>query len=211
MSFVPDRKELFLDINPEKAYSFLFMGSTRSGKSTLMKHIIGRFVQKKINILMTESPSADIYGSGEFKKNCIMAPQFMPGIIKLAYKINRNTGNHYQFNFIFDDMISGKAHPQLKKALTIYRNSGIGVMISSQSMTLALGPAERSNINIVFLGFFNNDEQPREIIKAYLSSWFPTDMKMDDKIKMYKDITKNHNWICINNLTGEIFVTKIKI
>jgi hypothetical protein len=140
-----------------------------------------------------------------------MAPQFMPDIIKLAYKINKNTNCNYQFNFILDDMVSAKSNPQLKKALTIYRNSGIGIMISSQSLTLAIGRTERSNINFCFLGRCNNDDMAREIIKAYLSSWFPSDLKMDDKLRMYKEYTKNYNFICVNNLTDEIFITKVKI
>jgi hypothetical protein len=211
MSFTPDRKDLFLDINVDKAYSFLFLGSTRSGKSTLMEHLISRYI-KGVNILMTESPAGDLYSSNNsFKKSCIMAPMFMPNIIKLAYKINKNTSNHYQFNFIVDDMVSGKNNSQLKKALTIYRNSRIGIMISSQSLTLALDKTSRSNVNFIFLMRCNNDDLIRDIIKAYLSSWFPSDLKMDDKIKLYKEYTKNYHFICINNLTDEVFISKVKI
>jgi hypothetical protein len=208
--FQPDKKPLFIEIDPKLAWSFLFVGSTRSGKSTLMKHCIDRFVSNKVNCLMTLSPQAEIYGSKEFVNNCVICPKFEPRLIKKAYKINKNTNNHYEFNFIVDDIgTAAKNNKELKNALTLYRNSGIGIMISSQSLTLSVGKSERNNVNFVFLGKCNGEDLVRDVIKAYLSSWFPSEMKMDDRIRCYKEITKGYHWIFINNLTDEIYVTKI--
>jgi hypothetical protein len=208
MDFEPEKRKFILDIDPTKSYSWLFIGSTRSGKTTLMKHVIDRYFQRKINMLMTESPGAEIYSHPEFK-SCIICPDFSPKMIRRAWKINKNTDCHYEFNFILDDCINGKFNKELKRALTIYRNSGISVAISSQSLTLALPKDSRSNVNFVFLGRANNDELARDIIKAYLSSFFPTEMKMDDRIKKYKELTKNNHFIFCNNLTDEMYIIKI--
>jgi hypothetical protein len=67
----------------------------------------------------------------------------------------------------------------------------------------------RSNTNFVFLGYMNNDESIEKSIKAFLLSFFPTEMNMVDKIKSYKMITSRNHFIFINNLTGETYVIKV--
>jgi hypothetical protein len=34
---------------------------------------------------------------------------------------------------------------------------------------------------------------------------------MVDRIKQYREITKDHHFIVLNNLTDEVFITKLKI
>jgi hypothetical protein len=69
----------------------------------------------------------------------------------------------------------------------------------------------RTNINHVFLFKLNSDEQIEKVIKTYLLSFFPTGLKMADKIKKYKELTEDHHFIYINNLTGETYRTKLNI
>jgi ABC-type phosphate/phosphonate transport system ATPase subunit len=120
------RSDLNLILDPFKAYSFVLIGSTRSGKSTILNFIMEKYMKGKINILMTESPNGDVYQKGSFKKDCIMSPTYMPEIIKECYLINKGTNNRYPFNFIMDDLVGFRSDKQMKKLLTIYRNSNMG-------------------------------------------------------------------------------------
>jgi hypothetical protein len=203
------RKDLVLDIDDTKAYSFLFLGSTRSGKTTLITWIHKHYMERKINILQTESSQAEIYKEMT-RKGVLMCPGYFPKLIKECYIINRECDNKYNFNFIIDDLVGFRNDKQMTKLLTVYRNSNLGVMIGGQARSL-LSATGRTNINFVFLGRLNADEQIEQVVKAYLASFFPSSMKMVDKIKKYKEITADHNWIVLDNIHDDCFITKIKI
>lgn len=204
------KQDLPLDLDPRRVYSFLVLGSTRSGKSTMIDYILKTFCENKLSILMTESPNADAYKTDAYKKGTIMCPGWHDSIIKDAYKLNKATNNHYMFNFILDDIVSAKNSKTLKSLLTVYRNSQIGCIISGQGATM-LPPIARSNVNIILLGRVNNDFEAEVIVKNFLKSYFPTEMRLTEKIKQYRELTKDHRFICLNNLTDETFITKIKI
>jgi energy-coupling factor transporter ATP-binding protein EcfA2 len=212
MAFAPEvRDRIEIDLDSNKAYSWCILGATRSGKSTLLNYLNEKYNQKKINIIMTESPNADIMKSAQSLKNdCLLCPGWMPKLVQTCYKINRGTDNHYNFNFILDDLVGFSHSKVMKKIMTVYRNSQIGVMITGQT-TGILNPQAKSNINIVALGKMNSDMEIQNVIRYFLLSWFPTKMNMTDKIKCYKIITEENRFIFINNLTGEIFVSKVKL
>jgi GTPase SAR1 family protein len=200
-------KGIKLPINPDKAYSFVFIGSTRSGKTTLMKYIVEKYFNNAINIMMTESGQAEIYK--DFK-NVVVCPTYMPDIIKDMYRINKGTYNKYRMNVIIDDAVGFRNDKQMTKLLTIYRNSNLSVCLTGQSKAL-LNATGRTNINFVFLGRLNSDEEIEKIIKAYLTSFFPSDLKIADKIKKYKELTKNYHFIVLDNIDGNIFITKLSL
>jgi len=60
------------------------------------------------------------------------------------------------------------------------------------------------------LGRMNSDEQVEKTIKMYLTSYLPGP-RLTDKIRQYKELTQDHHWIVINNLTGEVYRTKISV
>lgn len=211
MNFNPVCKDkIDFELQNDRAYSWCVLGATRSGKSTLVSYLNEKYNSKKINVLMTESPNADLYKSGSLKHDCLMAPQWMPSLIRECYKINKGTDNHYNFNFLIDDIIGASRSPTMLKLMTVYRNSNIGCMITGQT-TGILAPQAKSNLNFVALGKMNSDMEIENVIRFFLQSWFPTQMRKADKIKIYKLCTEDHKFIMINNLTGEIFITKIKI
>lgn len=185
--------------------SFALIGSTRSGKTTLLKHIIKEYFDKHITILMSNSIHAPIYKE---IKDCIKSPVYSPRIIKEGYEINRKCDNHYDFLYILDDIVDKKFDKELLKLLAIYRNSNLSTIISLQSPIL-LNTATRSNINFVILMKLNSDEAIEKIIRMYLMSYLPG--KMSEKVRMYKELTENHFFFVINNLTGELYRSKISI
>jgi len=210
MDFDPPKRDLFLDINPDKAYSLALIGQTRSGKSYMLNHIMERYFSKKINVLMTDSPNADIYKEGFFKsKDIIKCPKFLPQIMKMCYRINKGTDNKYPFMFVIDDIVDKKNDKELHRCATIYRNSNCSMAIVGQRMAI-LPPTVRGNTNFVLLGKLGNDYEIENTIKAFLQTFYPKDYSMYDKIQAYKEHTKNYHFYCIDNINGDIFITKVK-
>ena len=184
------------------------IGSTRSGKSTALSYILDKYFKKHISVLMTNSPQAEIYKS---MKHCAQSPAYIPRVLKDMYTINRDTDNHYDFLAILDDVVTGvKFDKEILKLLTIYRNSDMSAIITAQAVTL-MNSAGRTNINFVLLFKLNSDEQIEKCIKFYLSSYFPKDMRMLDKIRYYRSATEDHHFFVVDTLNGGVYRTKIDL
>jgi len=191
----------------EHGMSCLLMGSTRSGKTTLMNYLYENIFKNHITILHTGSAQAHIYKS--YKDKVALAGEYMPELVSETYKINKRTDNHYEFLHILDDCVTVKNDVELKKLLTIYRNSRISGMITGQSLTI-FNNITRGNINYVFLGYLNSDASVEQVIKSYLVSYFPSRMRLADKIKLYREMTKDHHFIIIDSINCEVFRTRLK-
>lgn len=202
-----ETKKLDVELPERKTggVSFCLIGSTRSGKTTLLKHILKEYFGKHITVLMSNSIHAPIYKEID---DCIKSPLYSHKVIKEGYEINRKTNNHYPFLFVLDDVVDKKNDKELLKLLTIYRNSGLSTIISLQSPIL-MNTAGRGNINFVCLGKMNSDENIEKVVRMYLMSFLKG--KIDDKIREYKLLTEDHFWFMVDNLTGEVYRFKIKI
>ena len=200
-------KPLRLEIPEQRTggCSFALIGSTRSGKTTMLKHILEEFFEKHLIILMSNSIHAPIYKDIEDVVKC---PVYSARLIKEGYEINRKTNNYYPFLFVLDDVVDKKFDKELLKLLTIYRNSGLSTIITAQSLKI-LNTASRGNVNFVLLGKLNSDEAIEQVVRAYLMSYLPG--KVEEKVKVYKQLTEGHHFFVINNLDGEVFRTKLRL
>jgi len=68
----------------------------------------------------------------------------------------------------------------------------------------------RGNINIVLLGFMNSDESCERVIRMFCYASIEG-KNIEAKIHEYKKLTSDHHWLVINNLTGEIYRTKLML
>lgn len=186
--------------------SFLLCGSTRSGKSTIMNYLYENVFKHHITVLHTNSLQNAIYKP--LLTSCAVAETYHPELIQESYKINKHTENTYEILHIIDDVVDKKNDPMIKSLLTIMRNSRISAIITGQSLTIFNNIA-RGNINYVFLGYLNSDSAIEQVIKAYLISYLPRGMKMDDKIRAYRRLTGDHFWLVIDNIHGDVFRTKL--
>jgi len=200
-----ETRELKFKLPENGGVSICFLGSTRSGKTTFLKTMVHDYFDKHLKILMSNSIHNPIYKD---MKDMVESPLYIPEIVKEGYDINKSTKNHYNFLYILDDVVSAKFDKELLKLLAIYRNSNLSCIISIQSPVL-LNSATRGNLNYVMLGKMNSDEQIEKTIKMYLTSYL--NGKMTDKIREYRALTDDHYWICVDNLTGEVYRTRIKI
>ena len=187
--------------------SFACIGSTRSGKTYAMKHIWDKYFKKHITILMTHSGHAEIYK--DFKKDVIVSDGFHCELVDEPMKINKNTKDAYQFCMIFDDLgIDGKISASMTNLLTRGRNCGMSCIYAGQKLTM-LSATGRSNINYVLCFYQNTDSEIENTIKCFLRSYFPKGMRMPEMIKLYRDITQDHNFICVDTLSNNVFISKI--
>lgn len=186
--------------------SIALIGSTRSGKTTALTHIVNKYFLTDISCIFTNSLHAPIYKEIDTD---IKSPVYLPRVVKDMYKFNKGTKNRYKFLCIFDDVVTGvKYDKELLKLLTIYRNSNINGIICSQAPTL-MNAAARTNINYVMLFKLNSDEMIENVVKKYLNTALPG--KVVDKMRLYKELTEDHHFFIINNLTGEVSRCKINV
>ena len=204
---IPMRNIQTLEIPPDKfGCSIVMYGATRSGKTTMLNYLYDRLFKDYISILMSNSLQSDAYK--RLKKTCVTSDLFHSEILKHAYNINHATKNHYKFMMILDDITDHKSSKEIVKLFTIYRNTRISTICNVQATTM-MNKTARANINFVFMGRMNNDLEIEMIVKSYLTSFFPTSMRMAEKITLYRQLTDDHHWIIIDQVGNDIFRTKL--
>lgn len=188
-------------------FSILLCASTRAGKTSLMNYLYSSHFKKHITTVMSNSLQSDAY---DFcKKYAILSDLYHPELLNEMYQINHATNNHYEFCIILDDLTHVKNDKEYLRLLTIYRNSRISCIVSSQGITM-FNKTARGNINFVFLGRLNSDAEVEKVIKEYLLSYFPKDLNMAEKISLYRQLTDSHWFICIDQVGGDVFRTKLR-
>jgi hypothetical protein len=183
------------------------IGSTRSGKTTLLKHSILNVFKDHLGVLMSPSLHAPIYQ--EMGKSMIKCPEFVPAVIDECYKINKGTKNHYPFAVVLDDVVTAKFDKTLMKSFTIYRNSGITTLMSVQNPVI-LNSVTRGNFNYCLLGYLNSDEAVERVIRMFCFTDIPG-RNIEAKIHEYKRLTEGHHWLFLDFLTGERYRFKLKL
>ena len=192
--------------DPKFGCSFIMCGSTRSGKTTLLNYLYKKHFQHHISVLMSNSLNSDAYDM--LKKHCVSGDFYFPEVLKDMYKINHETKNHYEFLAIIDDVPDKREDQEMKRLMTIYRNSRISSIVCAQTATM-INKMSRSNINYVLLGRMNSSSEVERNIKDYLQGHLPTNMKMTEKIFWYKEATSNYQWIVLDNINGLMFMTRL--
>ena len=205
---IPDKEfQLFLPEQHTGGISICMIGSTRSGKTTIMKSTLRRYFDEHIGVLMSPSIHAPVYA--DLDKNICKAPDYVPEILREMYAINRKVENHYKFLCILDDVVTKKFDKELLKLFTIYRNTGISGIMSIQSPIL-LNSAMRGNLNVVMCGYMNSEESCEKVIRMFCYASIEG-KNIEEKIQTYKRLTSDHFWIVIDNLEGTIYRTKLRL
>ena len=189
--------------------SILLVGSGRSGKTTFLKYLIDNYFYKHVGVLFSQSAKAEAYKNMKYPL-LPLSCAYIPELINDAYKINKETKNHYPFLFVLDDVPLVKNDKELLKTLTIYRNSGISCIHCVQTPTL-VNPTCRSNYTFTLLGRCSATEQIENICKFWLRGYFPRGWVMEEKIRWYKEVTNDHYWIYIDNYNNTIYRVKLDL
>lgn len=183
------------------------IGSTRSGKTTLLKYLLKKYFDKHIGVLMSPSLHAPVYE--DMSSAMIKSPAYIPAVIDECYKINKETKNHYPFLVVLDDIVTAKFDKTLMKSFTIYRNSSITTVMSVQN-PIILNSVTRGNVNIILLGYLNSDEACEKAIRMFAYASIPG-KNIEAKIHEYKRLTEDHYWLCIDHLTGKMTRFRLRL
>lgn len=200
-----------VNISTDTGSTIAEVGASKSGKTTLMKHIYDNFIDDKkfITILFALNMHSNIYD--DLSKNVVKSKRFFPEVIKAAYSIQSGTKNKYNFVFLFDDIVGEdtKNSQTIKELISTYRNSKMSTIISLQGVQL-LSKLNRANINYITFHHMNNDEAIEDNIKKYLSSYLGgKELNLADKISLYKEMTKNYHFLLLDNLNEKLTRHKI--
>ena len=192
------------------AISIALIGCSRSGKSTLMKHIYDRYFRKCVTVMCSMNSHAEIYK--DLPSSVIVSSKYEPTIISDMYTINHRLGNKFEFLFMSDDYVDHtiKNDPEITRCLTLYRNTNINSLFSFQGRTL-MNATGRMNVNIVCIFKQQTPMEWKNVIDEYLGMWLPMGLKMEEKIDFCKRATENHQFFCIDNLQGICYLTKLNI
>ena len=190
-----------------RACSFGVIGSSKSGKTTLIKYLLKHQFADDLKIFMTQSPQAEIYNS--IKSECAFAPAYIPDIIKTCSQINKGPKNHYQFLVIVDDVVGVKNDQTMTKLLCLYRNHGISAIVGGQDLTL-LSATGRANLNHIILMAQRTSNRVEDNVKHFLRGYFPRNLTMDERIELYKRLTEDHCFLHIDALEGTMKRCRLK-
>lgn len=207
---IPDKPfKLILPPVETGGCSILMVGSTRSGKSTALEHILDTYFKKHIGVLFSQSVKANAYKNMNYPL-IVKSGQYIPELIHDMYSINKEINNHYPFLSIIDDCPLVRSDKELLKLTTIYRNSGLSSITCCQNLGM-LNPTCRSNINFVMLFKLNNTEAIEKTIKVFLRGYLPNSWNYDRKIEWYKKTLEDFHFLLIDNLNGTIQRCKIQV
>jgi hypothetical protein len=208
MSFPTRKFSLELPTNSNSAVSIALIGASRSGKTTMMKHLYNAHFKKHITTMFTMNPHADIYK--DFGTKILTCEEYFPELMREAHELNSLCDNEYPFCFISDDFVSTKIKhdAEVTKALTIYRNANISSIWSFQGRTL-MSAVGRNQINYICVFKQQTPLEWTNVIKEFLSMWLPTGMSMREMIEFCKLATQDHQFFMIDNIVGECFISKL--
>lgn len=154
-------KEMFkdndydIDKNKTTHYSALWIGSSKSGKSTQIKHVLNTIDNKyDLIVVFSNSLSDPMYSFIDYSDNSkyIAFEEFDAKVIGDLFSLNKAIGNALSILLLFDDCIShsSKDAHYLTQCFTRGRNSGISIIFSTQSPVM-IGRVARSNANYIFI------------------------------------------------------------
>jgi len=190
------------------AVSIALIGTSRSGKTTLLKHIYNTYFRKYMTIMFTMNSQAKIYKDLDSK--ILVCDTFHGELLREAHALNKISDNRYPFLFISDDYVNTKIKndPEIIKAYTIYRNSNISTISNFQSRTL-MNSVGRNNLNYLFIFKQQTVRDWEAVIKEFLMMYFPIETSMREMIDFCKEHTKDHEFFFINNITCECYMSKL--
>jgi hypothetical protein len=207
MSFPTKKFDLTLPTNG--GISVCLIGASRSGKTTMMKYLYNTFFKKCITVMCTMNPQADIYK--DFGKKVLVSDQYHPEVLKEMHEINTVCDNKFDFCFISDDYVDSKVKgdPEITRCMTIYRNAGFFNSIWSFQGRVLMSAVGRNNANYICIFKQNTAAEYENIIKEFLSMYLPSDMSMREMVEFVKIATADHQFFCIDNITGDCYISKL--
>jgi len=202
--------------------TFLLLGSSKSGKSTLMVKLGIMWKQlypSTIIILIsgTQKKDGGIYES--LKKvvgNDIIVTDKIKESIKLAGEIQKETSAAKPMLFLIDDIVTEKENKAIMELFLTYRNYNISTIMAMQTCKL-FNKNNRGNVNYVLAGRLANSEIIEDCFKCFLSGIYSGTTKVQVKdergnpqmlpqfVVDYKRDTTDYKKLFIDQINDKIY------
>ena len=202
--------KLNMDITAD-GHSISIFGSSKSGKTTLLKNLLKKYVTNKKSICVLSAQNAHSKAYKDYPKEIILTDNYSPILVKAAARINKKSNNKYPICFVLDDIIDAKNDRKLEDIYLTLRNSLISIIVLIQNVQL-LRSTSRSNSNIVIFKKFNNPKTIEDyVMKEFLGNYPPfRDLRMNDKVNLYFKIMNdgNYNFFVLDVLENTLILCK---
>ena len=189
----------------EAGFSTVLFGSSKSGKTTLMKKIlkIPELADPDvIKFLISPSMHAKIYK--DLDKKIIKLSAWDDRLVKGIQKVQKKTKNRYKYLLIIDDCILDKNSGKIMELFCTLRNIKISTLMLLQSTTL-LNRNSRFNANNIIFKKMNVDDATEQNMQWFLGSYAPfKGLNMDSKKELYREITNDYGFINLDALNGTL-------
>ena len=204
---IPD-KHFSLNLPSKNGYTIVMIGASRSGKTTVMKHIVDKYLKGKILFFTSFNNHHEIYK--DMPKHTIICNDYHPEIIHDFHILQKETKNKHKACFIFDDAIGPqlKNHKEITRLFSVYRNSDMCGIFNAQAPTL-VSTVGRSNANYILLFKQNSAGEVEHICKDFLRGYFPSTMRLNDRIIWFQNATADHHFIMIDNINNTVHRCKL--
>ena len=203
-----ERSPFSLTLPSNGGVSICLIGSSRSGKTTLMKHLYREYFKKHMTVMFSMNTQAEIYE--DLGEKVLISPSYHPTLLKEAHEINVVCKNKHPFLFISDDYVDHaiKNDKEVTRLLTIYRNSNMSSIFSFQGNTL-MSAAGRNSCNYICIFKQQTPKAWKAIIEEFLDMWLPLGWTMAQKISYCKSVTGDHSFFFIDNIEGCACISKL--
>ena len=204
--------QLKLAPKEEGGTSTIIFGSSKSGKTFQLMDILNKYYDNNKFIVFLFADS--VFNSPAYKnlpKSVIKLDHFDEDLITNVQYIQKQTNNKYRFLFVMDDIILEKNNSMVLRLILTMRNCDISTIMLLQSITL-LSKNGRFNINNAIFRKNNSNQAVEETIRYFIGGHgcFYALKKMEDKINLYREITKDYGFIYLDALNDELTFHKGK-
>lgn len=205
-------------IKEDEPIVFSLLASSRSGKTTLLYHIIEKIIDYYDVILFFSSNSrSKIYQNFKSKK-ILMINGFDDRIVYAMHHLNQESNNRFNFLVVMDDIIDIKHTQVVNNLFSIYRNANFSTVHSVQYMKYMAKDA-RAQCHKILLGNQNNIEEIKETCETFLYGFqelmdcIPQELhtkseKMAWIISWYQYNTQDYKFIVVDNLNKKLSYIK---
>lgn len=212
--------DVIADGKKKSGSSFLYLASSKAGKSYLMAETLRR-LNNKLKSVLDEKPILTVMSNtlgldkSMYKtlSTETIFSEYSPELINEISEIAKMTDKKFSFIISLDDIISEKNDLQLKKLILTYRNLNIYSLIALQAPSL-FNKSNRGSVNHIFIGRQNNAEIAVDVIEKFILGCYNEKEanyikgKPEELLDWLNKETKDHNFIYINMLTNKIYKLK---
>ncbi len=210
-----------LDSQFDKPFTAALIGSTKSGKTTLLNYLVPK-IHKNFDIILFYSTNAhaEVYEPIVKLPNVYCFAEFKDTPIKLILDNNKRNENEIRTLVLMDDEINNKNSVVLKNLFSTLRNSNFSTIFSGQDYTF-ISKSNRNNINYVFIFKQNSNQAIEDVYKLFLKGNLDDYVEHKDKRKfeqVKKDIdfvkqsTLDHNMLILDILNDyKLYTFKVNI